>query len=49
MHAAVEELWEAVFPVSQCGDYVWRIETQASQSRDGQQADSRLRVAEAGS
>jgi hypothetical protein len=29
MHATIEELWEAVFSVSLCGDYIWRIETQS--------------------
>jgi hypothetical protein len=32
MHAAIEELWEAVFPAGPCRGYVRKIETQLSQS-----------------
>jgi hypothetical protein len=34
MHATIEELWEAVFSLGPCRSYIWRMETQASQSRE---------------
>jgi hypothetical protein len=36
MYATIEDLWEVVFPVGPWRGHIWRIETQASQSREAE-------------